>query len=230
MDYEYIKKNATYFGECGINVCWYYFENTLYVEAEAEDCDVYPFDLWSGDNFVILEDIEKAIFGEGCVLIDFSIFDRCDRLVQINLPASFARACPHFTPEDCGPGDPLWYVEPGNDETDTINLFSSESLQRIHVAEGNPYFSSEDGVLFDKEKKTLLCFPCGRMGTYIVPRCVRIIGEDAFSGCDQLEDLIIPDSVMCIGDEAFKGCSGFDGNLVIPNGVEKIGVENSEEF
>ena len=203
MDYEYIKQNATASGDCGWDVHWFYFENTLYVEARAEDGDVYPLDLWSGKVFEIVENIEKAVFGEGCVLIDSFIFNRCDRLVQIDLPASFERACWHFTPEDCGPGDPLWYVEAGNDEKDMFDLFGVATLQKINVADGNPYFASEDGVLFDKEKKTLLCFPCGRSGTYTVPENVLIIREDAFEGSDQLVELTIPDSVTEIGRSAF---------------------------
>ena len=206
MDYEHIKQNATASGNCGMDdTYWYYFENTLYVEARAENRDVYPLDLWSGSIFEIVEDIEKAIFSDGCVLIDFSIFNRCDRLVQIDLPASFERACPHYVPENCSPGDPLWYVEAGNDEADTIYLFGSESLQRINVAKGNPKFASEDGVLFDKDKKTLLCFPCGRTGTYTVPESVLTIWEDAFEGCDRLAELIIPISVTEIGEGAFAG-------------------------
>lgn len=204
MDYEYIKKNATESGDCGLqDMHWYYSEQTLYIEARAENRDVYPLDLWSGKVFEIVEDIEKAIFSEGCAVIDYSTFNRCDRLVQIDLPASFERACPHFAPDDCGPGDPLWYVEAGNDEADTMGLFGSESLQRINVAKGNPKFASEDGVLFDKDRKTLLCFPCGRTGTYTVPESVLEIGEDAFSGCDKLEKLIIPETVVNIGRNAF---------------------------
>ena len=99
----------------------------------------------------------------------------------------------------------MWYVEAGNDETDTVYLFESEALQRIKVAEGNPYFASEEGVLFDKEKKTLLCFPCGRTGTYTVPESVLTIWEDAFEGCDRLAELIIPISVTVIGEGAFAG-------------------------
>jgi len=206
VDINFIKQNATASGDCGMdNTYWYYFENTLYVEARAEDRDVYPLDLWSGKVFEIVEDIEKAIFGEGCAVIDFSLFNKSDKLVQIDLPASFERACPHFTPDDCGPGDPLWYVEAGNDEADTIYLFGSDSLQRINVAKGNPKFASEDGVLFDKDKKMLVCFPCGRTGTYTVPESVLEIGEDAFNGCDRLEELIIPNSVTEIGRFAFVG-------------------------
>ena len=63
MDYEHIKQNTTASGDCGMdNTYWYYFENTLYVEARAEDRDVYPLDLWSGSIFEIVEDIEKAIY------------------------------------------------------------------------------------------------------------------------------------------------------------------------
>lgn len=124
------------------------------------------------------------------------------RVVHIDLPASFERACSHYSPEDCGPHDPWCFVEAGNDDW-TPFLFASEALQRINVAEGNLNFASEDGVLFDKDKKTLICFPCGRTGTYTVPEYVQTIGEDAFDGCDRLEELIIPDSVTEIGRFAF---------------------------
>lgn len=202
VDINFIKQNATASGDCDFQTHWYYFENTLYVEASAGYGDVYPLDLWTGNAFKIMKDIERAIFGEGCVLIDFSIFDTCRRVVQIDLPASFERACPHYSPEDCGPHNPWCLVEAGHDDW-TPSLFASKALQRINVAEGNLNFASEDGVLFDKDKKTLICFPRGRTGTYTVPEYVQTIGEDAFDSCDRLDELIIPDSVTEIGCFAF---------------------------
>ena len=47
------------------------------------------------------------------------------------------------------------------------------ALTAIHVAEGNTAYSSEDGILFNKDKTTLVCYPIGKTETtYTVPATV----------------------------------------------------------
>ena len=57
----------------------------------------------------------------------------------------------------------------------------NHSLKAINVAEGNPYFVSVDGVLFNKDKTKLLYYPAGRNqgGEYAIPEGVTELGGSA---------------------------------------------------
>ena len=98
------------------------------------------------------------------------------------------------------------------------------SLTSIDVASGNLYYSSENGVLFNKNKSTLIQYPIGNQRTeYTVPNSVKKIGDYcAFSGCSSLISVTIPDSVTTIGNSTFSGCSSLI-NVTIPNSVTTIG-------
>lgn len=64
------------------------------------------------------------------------------------------------------------------------------SLESITVGEANPLYSSEDGVLFNKAKSTLLSYPAGKKDkVYVLPKSVSRIGEGAFSSCPALVEL-----------------------------------------
>lgn len=64
------------------------------------------------------------------------------------------------------------------------------SLQSITVGEANPLFASEDGVLFNKTKSSLLCYPAGREDkVYALPKSVTRIADGAFSSCPYLVEL-----------------------------------------
>ena len=80
------------------------------------------------------------------------------------------------------------------------------SLKAIMVDEKNPVFSSYDGVLFNKERSNLICFPCGYEKPYSIPNSVLSTGDSAFSGNVYLDSVIIPKSVVSIGSYAFSHC------------------------
>lgn len=59
------------------------------------------------------------------------------------------------------------------------------SLSDIEVAEKNPVFYSEGGVLFDKERKNLLVYPEGKENTeYVIPEGVERVSEVALGDSD----------------------------------------------
>jgi len=86
---------------------------------------------------------------------------------------------------------------------------SCKSLTAIDVVEGNTIFSSQDGVLFNKEKTELIQFPSNSpMKDYTIPDTVTTISEFAFGGCSQLQSVTIPESVMSIEKfTIFSGCN-----------------------
>ena len=96
------------------------------------------------------------------------------------------------------------------------------ALTGFVVDAANGHFSAgDDGVLFDKDKKTLLCYPGGKEGSYAIPQGVTAVGECAFIACSKLTDITFPSSVTAIGDAAFQWCKGIT-SLVIPEGITVI--------
>ena len=83
---------------------------------------------------------------------------------------------------------------------------SCSGMTGINVDENNAFYSSIDGVLFNKEKTAIISYPAGKKGEYTIPDGVTIIWIDAFSGCTGLTDITIPANVTKIGDGAFSNC------------------------
>lgn len=94
-------------------------------------------------------------------------------------------------------------------------------LTSITVDNANPYYSSADGVLFNKYKTELKCCPAGKTGSYTVPSTVTSLAYAAFSNCTQIEDVILPDGLESIGQYAFYDCQNME-SIIIPESVYSI--------
>jgi len=95
------------------------------------------------------------------------------------------------------------------------------SLGSITVDESNSFFSGVDGVLFNKDKTTLIQCPGGRIGSYAVPSGVASIGSYAFFSCSSLTCVTMPDSVLSTGSYAFENCSNLS-NVRLSNNITAI--------
>lgn len=92
----------------------------------------------------------------------------------------------------------------------------------IEVEPENSVYSSKDGVLFDKEQKTLIRFPYGTdITSYVIPDSVVKIREHAFFSCRQLEQVELPSGLERIGYRAFETCIKLE-KIVIPDSVKMI--------
>lgn len=96
------------------------------------------------------------------------------------------------------------------------------SLTNISVASSSLNYSSENGVLFNRDHAVLIQCPGGLRGSYSISTKVAAIGDEAFQGCFHLEEVTIPSSVTNIGDHAFAGCHSLP-HLMIPDSVVAIG-------
>ena len=98
-----------------------------------------------------------------------------------------------------------------------------KNLYSITVAEDNEYFTSSDGILFNKDKTELICYPAQKSSDkYDIPDTVVKIADWAFAGCSQLKNINIPISMSSIGSCAFVDCEKLT-SIVIPASVEEIG-------
>lgn len=98
-----------------------------------------------------------------------------------------------------------------------------QNLESIAVDSENPSYSSQDGVLFNKDKTVLIQYPIGKNQAYDIPSGVKVIADGAFYDCmENLPAVTIPNTVTDIGNEAFSGCTALS-SVTIPSSVKKIG-------
>ncbi len=96
-----------------------------------------------------------------------------------------------------------------------------DKMTAITVSPENLNFSSDSGILYDKEQTVLLHCPSGKSGDVTVLPGVTTIGDFAFRGCERITSVTLPDSVTTLGIQAFYGCKGIT-SLVLPDGVTEI--------
>ena len=98
-----------------------------------------------------------------------------------------------------------------------------EKIKEIVVDEGNGNFTSENGVLFNKDKTTLICYPVAKPeNEYEIPQGVVNIENSAFEKCQNLQSVTIPDSVTSIGNSAFSYCN-YLREISIADSVTSVG-------
>ena len=96
------------------------------------------------------------------------------------------------------------------------------SLTAINVDAGNAAYSSQNGVLYNKNRTALITFPPGKTETtFAIPDGVTDIGDSAFIRCANLTGVIIPNSVPSIGVRAFQDCTSLT-SVTIPNSITSI--------
>src|SRR5574344_162567 len=128
-------------------------------------------------------ELAPVILPDAITSIGDYAFNRCNSLTSITIPNSVTSI--------------------GN------SAFSNcENLKSINVDNDNTKYSSENGILFNKDKDTIIVFPNGISSYFNVPNTVKSIGASAFCGCNSLTTIIIPNSIINIGSNAFQFCTG----------------------
>ena len=128
-------------------------------------------------NANALENIELP---EGLLEIKKDAFNKCTSLTEIGIPASVNKI------------DPTGFQQ-------------AEKLEKFTVNKNNTVYSSVDGFLLSKDKKTLVSFPPAKAGTYytLLPPTIETIGSQAFYAINKLDNITIPEKVNKIERFAF---------------------------
>ncbi|MBQ3082180.1 MAG: leucine-rich repeat protein, partial [Clostridia bacterium] len=83
----------------------------------------------------------------------------------------------------------------------------TEYLTAIEVESGNKYYTSKNGVLFDKDMRTIIKYPSAKAGNlYEIPDSVQVIASMAFKRNSSLVYVTASSYISAIGLEAFYAC------------------------
>lgn len=121
---------------------------------------------------------KKVTFSESLEAIGRNVFDGCDSIKSVKLPKNLK-------------------------EIDSRAFMECKSLEKYEIDEYAPYFSCEDGILYNKDKSTLLAYPSGKKEREVhIPDSVETIAVCAFYNTNVEE--VYANCVKTVEDEVFR--------------------------
>lgn len=168
-------------------------------------------------SYAFPESLEKVAIGSGVSVLEDYTFADCVNLTDVTLTDGLIEI---YGSAFCNCGFERIAI-PGSVEKISIEAFDGcKRLKTIEVDENNRNYCAIDGNLCSKDGKTLVLYAPGKLEkSPIIPSGITIIGESAFSACDNITELTIPDGVTEIGIFAFSYCLNlksvtFGANLI----------------
>ena len=165
-------------------------------------------DTWEDEAEILLIPSEVEYEGEKYIVTSINgVFGSNSVIRQITIPKTIKNT-------DFGSMDGI-----------TSNLFSGcLSLEMIEVDEENPVICSLDGVLFNKNKTTLISYPAASpRESYYVPDDVKTTVNGAFLYSQHLKKIVLPDNMETMGINLF-GYSNSLEEVILPSNIKELPV------
>ena len=181
---------------------------------------------WSPKTLMGMLKLEKCILPSSVKIIGSTAFQNCKALVEVKMPPGLVHIA-NYAFSGCSSlsklnlpnqlefigGFPFYNCQlleqlklPASVRFIGYGAFKRSGS--IEVDASNLYYTSVDGVLFNKDTTRLIYCPIHKTGNYVVPSSVTVIGGEAFSGCEHLVSVTLPEGLKSIGDYAFSDCTG----------------------
>ena len=189
------------------------------LDIENRTAEVTYQELWSDANYSgltivsIPESVKYNSVTYSVISIRDHAFNRCYHFTQVKLPNSLKKIGDSAL-GDCYALDTIFIPK----NVEIIGAFALialnwapnpiddvSNLQAIVVDKDNLQFTSVDGVLYDKEVKTLIQYPTGKIGSFTIPTTVDSIATAA-AYASRISELTISENVKKFGELAFMGC------------------------
>ena len=99
-------------------------------------------------------------------------------------------------------------------------------LASVVIAEGNPYYTAIDDIVYDVEITRIIFYPSAKQGAYTTPETVTTIGEKVFTQKTGLTEITIGKNVTEIGSFTFNGCTNLEKVTFADGGTEGLVISN----
>ncbi len=227
---------------CGEGITWSIDENGVLTINGLGAITSYP---WYRHRAII----KSVVISEGITSVCDSAFNYCYNLETASIPASVI-SIGHAIFEDCYKLSEVSFAEgsqlqtigvyafaycgaleeitiPASVTTIGEGAFVESGLKEINVDPENTVYTSENGVLYSKDKTVLIQYPQKKVNTtFEIPASVTTIGDYAFRYCNNLKTVTFAEDsqLQTIGSNTFCDCDALE-EITIPEGVTTIGEE-----
>jgi len=162
----------------------------------------------SDSLFYLCESLETIQLSSNIVAIGEHSFYGCRSMRDIALPAGITSIGSHaFT--NCSNLMSIIIPENAVLELSDEILYTFQGcykLAGIYTSENSPYYSSIDGVLYNKDMTSLVFYPSGKSNTeYTIPSTVLSVNGNSIYG-SRIEKIVIPKNIVSIASSAFEYC------------------------
>ena len=173
--------------------------------------------------FAGTELLAKIDFGQNSSLgaIGSYAFSGTSSLSEITLPQGL-RQIGAFAFSSSGIKGALTLPVGITDIGDAAFSFCSQ-LESISISKENKYFSTVNGILFDKSCQVILAYPAAHVGqSYTMPKSVLVVSPYAFAGASEIAAISLS-NVIELADYSLS-CLENLTNIYIPTSLAKIGA------
>ncbi len=195
-------------------------EGIYYIFSETTaEVTAHPSSGYIGD--IVIPDI--VTYNENnynVIRIGHLAFNKCTYLISVDIPNSVLSIGEESFAECIS----LTSITIPNSVTNIGGsaFLGCTALTLIDVESENTNYSSDNGILFNKDKTTLICYPAGKTEkNYTIPNSVTSIENNAFFAC-KIISIDIPNGITSIGIATFEYCYSLT-SVTIPNSVTSIG-------
>lgn len=188
-------------------------------------------------NDIISVSIPKSV-----VSIGERAFSCCEKLCSVSIPDSVTEIG-HFA-FFCCKELKEFRITNGLTSLGEAVLSGCVNLKTISIQKDHPAFAVYDGMIFDRNMKTLYLatesvpekvtipetvthimdsafFSCNAVESVCLPENMTYIGHSAFAWCESLCELVLPRNLTELGEGMLRNCKKLT-KVVVPNGVESV--------
>ena len=184
-----VQESAVILASAEEEVTEYVYENFKYTKSE-EAVKITGYVEEPTGELVIPEEIDSL----PVKAIGYEAFAECKEITSLTLPdtITYVNSSAFFCL------DAHWVSASQNKYQIDSNAYRNcTGLTEINVSDTNSAFSSENGILFNKDKTELIRYPAGKTEeSYTIPESVQKISDVAFSGCAELRGCLHNENVV----------------------------------